>query len=105
MMQTTITRFEEVKRSKKVKGVCQKCSRERTRTVSISETVNPYNRNKDGTIKNPHEVCLSVCSRLVTAIDNMQKNFICATCQNNLPWPHLWPEKKKEKEEQNVSTL
>ena len=72
--------FDEIKESKKVSGVCKKCSKRRTRTVSNSQTVNPYNRNKDGQPKLRHEIREEVSLATAKDAEELKSTFICASC-------------------------
>lgn len=83
--------FETIKRTKKISGICGVCNKRKIRTIKAEQTVNPYNKNEDGTPKNYHQVEKAVCEQLVKNINEIEKNFICATCFNNLPYPRRWP--------------
>lgn len=48
-------RFEEIKRSRTVKFKCE-CRRRFQRTVSASQTINPFNKNVDGQPKTRGEI-------------------------------------------------
>lgn len=48
-------RFQEVKRSKTVKFKCP-CGKRFQRTVSATQTINPFNKNADGLVKTYTEI-------------------------------------------------
>jgi len=48
--------FEEIRLSKEVSGVCEVCGKRYKRTVSDWQTENPFNKNKDGTVKTRSEI-------------------------------------------------
>jgi len=90
----SIIHFEEIRQSIQVKGICQKCSKRRSRTVSAGMTVNPFNKNPDGTVRTRSEIYNAVNEKLRVSTDKMKENFICKSCFDALPWPQEWPEKK-----------
>jgi hypothetical protein len=59
-MRRTTYVFEKVKHVEKRNGVCPVCGKRVQRSHTFEETVNPYNRNADGTIKERAEVLASV---------------------------------------------
>lgn len=54
------TTFDKIKHVEKRNGVCPVCGKRSQRSKTFEETVNPYNRNEDGTIKTPMQVLASV---------------------------------------------
>lgn len=48
--------FEEVKSYRVKSGVCKVCGKRGRLQKKFSHTVNPFNKNKDGTIKNRAQV-------------------------------------------------
>jgi hypothetical protein len=53
---TIIRRFETVKRTAVRKLVCVHCGRRFRRQRTFTNTINPYNRNPDGSIRTRREV-------------------------------------------------
>lgn len=86
----TIIKFDNIKLSRKVKGTCLKCDKERVVTIVSEQTVNPFNKNEDGTIKNRLEVFGDVKFNLPILCDKWKSKFICKTCYKELPWGHKW---------------
>ena len=78
--------FEEIKYSRQIKGVCRKCGKRRTRTLVETNTISPFNKNPDGTVRSRSQVIENVKIGLEHKIEKLSANFICATCFNNLPW-------------------
>ncbi len=60
-MRTTTFRFEEIPCSKKIKPKCKECGDVVTRTITHTLTVNPFNKNPDGTVCSPSEVFEQAC--------------------------------------------
>ncbi|BAL87185.1 hypothetical protein AMIS_19650 [Actinoplanes missouriensis 431] len=60
--------FEELKRSQTFKLKCA-CGKRFQRTIAETQTVNPFNKNQDGTVKTRTEVWQSVGEKLREAID------------------------------------
>ena len=85
--------FEEIKRSQKITKICQVCGKKRTRTITESMTINPFNKDKNGNVRTKNEVYDAVDDKLQESLLIMAKNFICKSCQDELPWPHIWPRK------------
>ena len=51
--------YEEVGRKATKRGKCR-CDKMRTRTRMFSQTISPFNKNKDGTLKNREEIMVEV---------------------------------------------
>lgn len=49
-------RFEVVKRSTRKSGKCVKCGKRCTRSRTEEGTINPFNRNPDGSIRSREEI-------------------------------------------------
>lgn len=73
---TAIT-FASVKRSAVLKGACTECGRKRTRTATVENTINPFNRNSDGLPKSRAEVTVDVERQLA---EIKAQPFVCASC-------------------------
>jgi len=81
---TTIN-FEQIKRKKTLSGVCKVCGKKRTRTITEEQTINPFNKNSDGTIKSFHEVSKSVVDELEKRVSRFTaEGFICRNCKEFL---------------------
>jgi ribosomal protein L37AE/L43A len=78
---TTTTYFETIERKRKIKKKCSSCGKDRIRTISASQTVNPFNRNKDGSVKSRAQVIESVAEELERQVEKFErKKFTCNTC-------------------------
>lgn len=75
--------FESIIKKQKITGVCKNCGKKRSITISEEETVNPFNKNKDGSIKTYAEVEESVNKELSKKINKWNKKFICKSCYNS----------------------
>ena len=83
-------KFETIKLSEKVKGVCGKCNKKAVVTIISEQNVNPFNKNRDGKIKNRQEVVKSVQDNLPILIKRWKDKFICRTCYRDLKWGEKW---------------
>jgi hypothetical protein len=54
-MITRIT-FDEVKYHAKKRGKCKICGKHRTRQQTFSQTLNPFNKNTDGSVKTRYQI-------------------------------------------------
>ena len=72
-----IYRFKEVTSSRKVSGTCTVCGKRKARTFRITHTINPFNKNPDGTVRTAEEV--SECVRTELA-EWLARPFVCASC-------------------------
>jgi len=77
------TKFEEVKQSSQVKIICSVCGKKRIRTITVCHTINPFNKNEDGTIRNYAQVSENVSKELKERVEKLKnkKDFICKTCK------------------------
>lgn len=53
-------RFQVVRRTAEQVGYCPVCGKRVRRSTTFENTVNPYNRNVDGSVKTPAEVAENV---------------------------------------------
>ncbi len=56
--------FDLIKRTKKITGICGVCGKKMSKTIISEQTVNPFNKNKEGIPKTYHEVEISVSEKL-----------------------------------------
>ena len=73
--------FEVIKEKQGVKGICGTCGKRKSRMVVIEETINPFNKNVDGTVKNRTEVYQSVHSGLMELVRKLSEDFVCSSCK------------------------
>jgi hypothetical protein len=52
--------FQPVKLTVSKSGICPVCGKRATRTRTESQTINPWNRNADGTLKTENEIRLEL---------------------------------------------
>lgn len=88
--------YDEIRDSLKVSGICEKCGKKRTRTISDFQTLNPYNKNKNGSPKTAFEIREELRNSILEKANKLREHFICATCWSELPWPKQWPKKDIE---------
>lgn len=56
----TTYRFQEVKARASHGGKCPVCGKRVSRSRTFTQTINPFNRNEDGSVKTPAEVRVAV---------------------------------------------
>jgi len=84
------TDFQTVVSKTVIKGVCEKCGKNRQRTIVSMQTVNPWNKNSQGLPKSRDEVNASVNKNLKLLVKRFREKFICKSCENKLPWGEKW---------------
>lgn len=57
--------FEEVKYHTSKTGKCIVCGKSCTRSIKFFQTINPFNKNEDGTVKNRGEICEELKVKIV----------------------------------------
>lgn len=76
---------------------CGSCGKaKRTRSFRVECTVNPFNKNEDGTMKTPFEVRRQSSEKAVAARDAFLRKPLCATCEGALPYAdrkQLWADR------------
>jgi len=88
-----IVKYQVIERKQKIKGRCLKCGLRREITIRSGQTINPFNKNDDGTIKSYEQVLDSVNNNLILLIMRRKQKFICSKCFGLLPWGSRWFEK------------
>lgn len=69
---------------------CPSCMKpNRLRTFTVEHTVNPFNRNEDGSIKTAREVQASAYLAAKAELDRFATAPLCATCENALTYDEL----------------
>jgi hypothetical protein len=51
-----VTTYDEVKLSGSKAGICPACGKRAQRSYTVSQTINPFNKNKEGQYKNYSEI-------------------------------------------------
>ena len=81
-MATVTYRFQEIKCSRSIRLRCVECGKLRRRSLTIVHTVNPSNKNEDGTVRTPQEVAACVLKEIYQAIESVKgKGIVCGPCQ------------------------
>ena len=79
--------FQSVRRSRKVRFTCVNCgATNRSRTITVEHTVNPFNKNENGTVRTPAQVAENVTRQLARDVLKFSAEPWCARCENDLPW-------------------
>jgi len=88
MERTTTYVYEKVERKKKVKVVCNVCGRIKQTIVSVSQTINPFNKNSDGELKTRDEISEELGRELIIRCTNaVGEGYTCNPC--------LYPKKEQ----------
>lgn len=72
----TIYRFDKITAKRTASGGCPGCGKRVRRSKTFEMTVNPFNRNSDGSVRTPSEVRAAVEARA----DDWQPDFTCSPC-------------------------
>jgi len=70
--------FQQIKKQSKAIFICKKCNKQKIRQITFDQTLNPFNKNKDGFIKTADEIQNELNQRAAeweAAID------LCAGCE------------------------
>jgi hypothetical protein len=76
-------KFNEVSVNNTVKKNCPRCNRLFQKTIKTWQTINPYNKNLDGTIKSHSDILKEITeeqsSKCEEFISNI--NIVCSKCK------------------------
>jgi len=75
------TTFQEVKARKQVITKCKGCGKRLVRIVSVSQTINPFNKNKKGIPKTFTEIREELGILLKKKGDIVLKGIFCSNCK------------------------
>ena len=70
----TTYRFQSVRRTAEKSGNCPSCGKRVVRRQTFEQTVNPFNRNADGTVKTAQEVDASVKAEAAAWVPDFRHN-------------------------------
>ncbi len=74
--------FPKITRKREVKIPCKVCGKKSKRVLSVTNTVNPFNLNKDGQIKSQQEVTDNVVAQLKAKVEEtLAVGRICTSCE------------------------
>lgn len=66
---------------------CPSCGKpKRLRAFTVEHTVNPFNKNDDGSLKRPSDVIRDAQKAAVKLRDQFATRPLCAACENALPY-------------------
>lgn len=75
--------FDEISRADTIHAKCDRCGGKAQRTIRVTHTVNPYNRNADGVPRTPEEVLAQVKDVLAFKVKQIRASGItCRKCEN-----------------------
>ena len=75
-------RFQQITRSRKLSLRCLGCNKRMTRTVTVMNTVNPYNRDENGIVRSPQQVHGCVLKQLEQEAQALTaKGVRCRACE------------------------
>ena len=97
----TMYTFQTYPASVSAKFSCAECGKaNRTRTFRHECTVNPFNKNDDGSIKTPKEVRAQSLAHAKKDRDEFMMRPICASCEKELTF-----KRRKEIQEERRAAL
>ena len=70
--------FESIKRGITKTGKC-KCGKKLLRSKTFEQTISPFNKNKEGTLKTRFEIV----EELIKEAHSWQPDFICSKCADS----------------------
>ena len=72
-------KFDEYKLQASKRFECSKCGKKTRRQYTATETMNPYNKNKEGNPKNAREIYASLDEKLEEWRNEIK---LCAKCED-----------------------
>lgn len=83
----TVYHFQAYKGRAEHRFTCPSCGKpNRVRSFTVEHTVNPFNKNDDGTIRTPSEVSRRAQQAAKQERDEFAHKPLCASCENTLPY-------------------
>ena len=77
------TTFEEVSLVEEVIIICDKCGRKKKTKIKVCQTINPFNKNADGEVKQYNEIMEELKIELPKRCVEAEKDgYICEPCKN-----------------------
>jgi hypothetical protein len=73
--------FEVVSLRKSVGYKCRGCGKRRTKSVCVENTINPFNKNKDGIPKTYDEVNEDVKREVARRVKEIEAGATCTKCE------------------------
>ena len=70
--------FEEVKHKDTKTNVCIKCGKKNRRSKTFYQTINPYNKNREGFVKSRAEIMVELCKE---ARVWREEHCLCVGCE------------------------
>ena len=64
-------------------GICAKCGKKCQKTIKVEGTVNPYNKNEDGSIRTSQEVEKRLSVEYYKKAAAWKENPICKKCSES----------------------
>ena len=72
--------FDAVKSRRTIKPVCVKCGKKFSRVLTTYQTINPFNKNADGTRKKASTIEEENSDKLDRDEEKMMQTFVCPKC-------------------------
>ena len=72
--------FREIKAHRHIQYVCRCCHKHRCKRLSDFQTINPYNKTADGSVKTAEQIS----EELEKELDKQEREFdkVCKTCKD-----------------------
>lgn len=73
--------FRELTMGRQTKMDCIACGKHLSRMVRVHQTVNPFNKLADGTIKTERDIRNELAGDLLAEIERAKSRAICRNCE------------------------
>lgn len=84
----TIYHFQPYRGRASHRFTCPSCMKpNRVRTFTTEHTVNPYNTNSDGSVKDARQVSREAQEAPLAQVREFKREPLCASCEADLSWP------------------
>ena len=75
----TLVTFGEIQLKGRKSGKCIKCGKKRLRSTTFYQTLNPFNKNKNGEVKSRHQIMKEL---IIERSKWMKGKITCERCLN-----------------------
>lgn len=77
--------YQEIARRRDVSVACTKCGKKLRRTIKAYQTLNPFNRNEDGSSKTAEQIWAELPAKLDHTEAKLRETAVCRSCENQEP--------------------
>lgn len=76
--------FQPVRLRQSVAYTCPRCTKNRTKIVCVEHTINPFNKNADGTVKTRQQVYECVKEEHKRRVEETKSGITCNKCKDEI---------------------